>query len=140
MSIKKINKIYEFCFHIDPEVSESEVKNLLDVVDNKIKSNNGEIISKKEAEQIDLAYPIKAATRGDDGVYRKFNTSTISSIKFELETKNQKKLQEDLKEIKEIFRSIFIEGKKEDVVFDIEDLIDEEEKTEKKVTEKQEVK
>ena len=112
MSIKKINKIYEFCFHIDPEVSESEVKNLLDVVENKIKSNNGEIISKKEAEQIDLAYPIKAATRGDDGVYRKFNTSTISSIKFELETKNQKKLQEDLKEIKEIFKVFLLKEKR----------------------------
>ena len=139
MSIKKINKIYEFCFHIDPEVSEKEVKNLVDTVEKKIKSNNGEIISKKDAEQIDLAYSIKADIRGDDGVYRKFNTSTISSVKFELDTQNQKKLQEDLKEIKNVFRSIFIEGNREDIVFDVEDLVTEEEKVEKETKSKQEV-
>ena len=72
-------------------------------------------------------------------MYRKFNTSTISSVKFELDTQNQKKLQEDLKEIKNIFRSIFIEGNREDIVFDVEDLVTEEEKVEKETKSKQEV-
>ena len=44
-----------------------------------------------------------------------------------------------MKEIKNIFRSIFIEGNREDIVFDVEDLVTEEEKVEKETKSKQEV-
>ena len=128
MAVKKTQKIYEFCFHIDPETSEKDVNNLLSLIEKKIKEVSGEIISQQNTEHIELAYPIKSKTRGSDGVYLRFTNSIISSIKFQIQTEVQKTLQDSLSEIKEIFRSIFFESNREDVVFDTEEESKEEQK------------
>ena len=136
MAVKKTQKIYEFCFHIDPETSDKDVNNLLSSIEKKIEAVSGEIISKQDPEHIELAYPIKSKTRDTNGVYLRFTNSIISSIKFQIQTELQKTLEDDFSGIKEIFRSIFFESDRPDIVFDTEEENEKEVKEEVKEKEK----
>ena len=54
MAVKKTQKIYEFCFHIDPETSDKDVNDLLSSIEKKIEAVSGEIISKQDPETLKL--------------------------------------------------------------------------------------
>ena len=113
MSNKKTEKIYETCFHINPNLSEKEAEISFKGVEGLIKESNGESISHEEPKHMDLMYSIKDQERIGNNPYERFDSSYFASIKFQLSVDSVDALKAEIIKDKSIFRIILFESTRE---------------------------
>jgi len=74
-----VARVYEFAFHLDPEISESEAKKSYAAYKDLI-SQNGAVIAEGEPEKIQLAYTI---SRNENAGRRDFSSAYFCWIAYE---------------------------------------------------------
>lgn len=84
--------IYELAFHLNPDIEETQVKQLAQNIENYIISNGGVISFKKEPERTRLSYPIKNKRQAYFGFIH-FNLDSKEGLK---DIDEQVKLNNDI--------------------------------------------
>jgi len=90
-------KYYELTYLVSTRVSETELKNLQEKINSFIQQEEGILIETKNLGQQKLAYPIK-----------KENEAYLVSLSFHFKPEKLKRLEKQLKEIKEILRFLIL--------------------------------
>ena len=80
------NQNYEFAFHINPDIEESDVKAKVEELQSFITANNGRILSLHEAKKKHLSFPIRQKHYAYFG-YFAFSTSPEAIEKFNAQMK-----------------------------------------------------
>ena len=113
MAIKKTDRIYEICFHIEPNLSEKEAETIFKDVENLIKKSGGESVDFETPKHMELMYPIRSQERAGNDPYERFNSSYFASLKFSLPVDGVNEVKTEVDKNKSIFRSILFETTKE---------------------------
>lgn len=108
------SSVYELAFHINPNLSETEVSKTFENLKKNILDNGGAIITESSPRRVDLAYTI--SVKGEEGV-KDFNQGMFGWIAYEGLSENQKAIEEEVSDEKNIFRHLVIITTKEVVEF-----------------------
>ncbi|HVX90210.1 MAG TPA: 30S ribosomal protein S6 [Candidatus Paceibacterota bacterium] len=102
-------RVYELSFHIDPELSESEVKRTYEAL-KEVAEKGGSIVAEGEPEKFQLAYTI---SRTETTGRRDFDTSYFAWIAYEADGAAHEAVAEAAREDKRVIRFLDIRTTKE---------------------------
>lgn len=104
-------RVYELGLHIDPELSQDEVRKTYQSLRETI-AKEGSIIAEGEPQKIQLAYTV---SRTEVGGRRDFDTSYFAWIAYEVNGQSHEKIQEAVRANTAIFRYLDIRTEREAV-------------------------
>ena len=103
--------VYEVAFHIVPTVGDDGVAAVVEKIKKAI--GNAEIIAEGPAQKMSLAYTIERATAGKR---EKYNEAYFGWIKFATERETIPALEDALRGMKEVLRSLIVTTVREDIM------------------------
>lgn len=103
------NRVYELGFHIDPELSQEEVKKTYETIKDKIASI-GTVVAEGAPEKIQLAYTIY---RQEHAGRRDFDTSFFAWIAYETSGAGHQEIATAVRGISSVFRFLDVRTTKE---------------------------
>lgn len=106
--------VYEAAFHIDANLSETEVRKTLDKTREAITEAGGTLVAEAAPVRMDLAYTISHIA---EGVRRDHVASYFAWIAYELTPEKQGEVDEALRTNKNIIRHLVIKTTKEQAVY-----------------------
>ncbi|XKT75369.1 MAG: 30S ribosomal protein S6 [Patescibacteria group bacterium UBA2103] len=106
--------VYEAAFHIDANLSETEVKKTFDGVKEVVANAGGTLIAEALPERMNLAYTISSIT---EGVRRDHNSAHFAWVAYELSPEKAEAVQEELQSNKAIIRHLITTTTKEEALY-----------------------
>lgn len=107
-------QVYEAAFHIDANLSDTEVKKTFDSVREAIASNGGTAFAESAPRRMDLAYTISHISEGSR---RDHVSSHFAWVAYEGTTENQEAIDEALKSNAAIIRYLVLKTTKEEALY-----------------------
>lgn len=107
-------QVYEVAFHIDANLSDTEVKKTFDGVKEAITSNGGTPFAESAPERMDLAYTISHIAEGSR---RDHVSAHFAWVAYEGAPENQEAIAEELKGNAAIIRYMVIKTTKEEALY-----------------------
>lgn len=108
------SSVYELAFHINPNLSETEVGKTFENLKKSILESGASIITESNPRRVDLAYTI--SVKNEEGS-QDFNQGMFGWVAYEGLSENQKAIEEAVSDEKNIFRHLVILTTKEVVEF-----------------------
>lgn len=105
--------VYEVGFHVVPDVEESKVGSVVEMVRTELAKGKAEIITESFPRKITLAYTVERATTGKR---EKYKDAYFGFIKFATEREYIPALETLLRDSKEILRYLLVETVREELV------------------------
>lgn len=106
--------VYEAAFHIDANLSETEVRKNFDAVKEAITAQGGTLIAEALPERMNLAYTISSIT---EGVRRDHNSAHFAWVAYELSPEKTEEVKEELQSNKAIIRHLITTTTKEEALY-----------------------
>lgn len=106
--------VYEAAFHIDANLSETEVRKTFDGVKELITKAGGEIVAEAAPQRMDLAYTISHITEGSR---RDHTSSHFAWVAYEGAKEKQEEIAEGLRANKSIIRYLVVTTTKEEALY-----------------------
>lgn len=107
-------EVYEVAFHIDPHLSETNVRKTYDAVRQQIEQTATALIAESEPKRMSLAYTI---THTQDGHKKNYNNAFFAWITYEGHPEQQAEITELLQENESIIRHLCVKTTKEAALF-----------------------
>ena len=105
--------VYESSFILAPSLAEEQVSSAVNLLEQKVKELDGEVLSSEAPALVDLAYPIIKIIQTSR---QKYTSGYFGWTKFEVPVESLKDIEKFLKENKDIIRFLIIKTVKENTL------------------------